>query len=59
MEKDVKFLEKHNLMDYSILLAIEHNPEYIHSGMTSHARSIVSNFSPLKLIKNNSDSVLE
>jgi len=29
MQKDIKFLNKHNLMDYSLLLLIENNPDFV------------------------------
>ena len=28
LERDVEILQKHNVMDYSLLLAIERNPSY-------------------------------
>jgi hypothetical protein len=28
LERDIKILKKHNIMDYSLLLAVERNPNY-------------------------------
>lgn len=42
LEKDVALLQRHNVMDYSLLFAIEYNPSYKRP-LKAGSRSISSN----------------
>lgn len=41
LDKDVELLEKHNIMDYSLLFAIEKNPNF-KGAQSSASKTVVS-----------------